>query len=92
VPGSPGRHVIPLGEYLLHPLHDFRQLKPVFRLDIKHKPVLLDPQTANRETKPKHGLLEHPGENGQGFGAAEEGFPVVDTGTDFVPHILSEFT
>jgi hypothetical protein len=28
----------------------------------------------------------------RGTGTAEEGFPVVDTGTDFVPDILSENT
>jgi hypothetical protein len=35
VPGSPVQHVEPRGECLLHPLHNFRQLQPVRRLDVK---------------------------------------------------------
>jgi hypothetical protein len=34
--------VVPLGEDLLHPLHDSWKLQAVLRLDIKPKPVIGD--------------------------------------------------
>jgi hypothetical protein len=72
--------------------YDFRQFKPLNRLDVKPRPVILKPQAADREPKPEPRLPEHPGKNGQGRTATEEGFPVVDPGADFVPDILSQYT
>jgi hypothetical protein len=92
MPHPPRRRVVPLGKYLLHPLHNPRQFKPIRRPDIKPQPVILNSQPANLEGKPQHGLPENPGEHPQHFGAAEKGFAVVNTGADFVPHPLSKNT
>jgi hypothetical protein len=81
-----------LREYLLHPLYNLRQFKPVRGLDIKDEPVILDPHLSNGEDKPVHGFPEDPGEDSQGIGTAEEGFAVVDVGTDFVPDMVSEYS
>jgi hypothetical protein len=78
--------------FLPYPLHDVRQFQPVLRLDLKRQPVVLKAQVPNREGKAKHCLTEHLREDRRGIGAAEEGFPVVDTGTDFVPYALSKYT
>jgi hypothetical protein len=92
MPNPPIRRVVPLGKHLFHPLHDVRQFKPVLRFDVKREPVILKAQIPNPENKPKHGLLKHLGEDRQCPVAAKEGFPVIDTGPDFVPHTLSKYT
>jgi hypothetical protein len=92
MPDPPGFRVVPLGEYLLHPLHDVRQFKPVLRPDVKREPVILKTELPNLEDKPKHSLIEHLCKDRQCPVAAKEGFPVIDPGTDFVPHSLSKYT
>jgi hypothetical protein len=92
MPNPSRRRVVPLGEYLLHPLHNPRQFKPIRRSDIKPQPVILNTQSANLEGKPQHGLPEYPGEHPQRFSVAKDGFAVVDTGADFIPHPLSKNT
>jgi hypothetical protein len=92
MPDPPFRRIVPLRKYLLHPLHDVRQFQPVLRLDVKRKPVILKMQMANPEDEPKHGLAEDLFEDPQRPVAAEEGFPVIDAGADFVPHSLSKYT
>jgi hypothetical protein len=92
MPRPPVRRVEPLGEYLLHPLHDLRQFQPVLRPDVKGKPVILKLQPPDLEHEPKFRLSKHGGKDGQGLIPAEQGFPVIDTGTDFVPNSLCEYT
>jgi hypothetical protein len=92
MPDPPFRRVVALCEYLFHPFHDVRQFQPLFRLDVKREPVILKMQPANSEDEPAHGLAEDLFEDPQRPAAAEEGFPVIDTGTDFVPHFLSKYT
>jgi hypothetical protein len=84
--------VVPLRECLLQPLHDSGKFKPIFRLDIKRKPVILKARGADLEDKPMFRLMEHPVENHPDFRDAEQWFPVVDLGADFVPDTLSEFS
>jgi hypothetical protein len=92
MPDPPLRPVYPLGKHLLQPLHNFRQFHPVRRLDKKPQPIILKPQSADRETKPEPRLTKHPGKDIQGRIAAEKGFPIVDPGTDIVPYVLSQHT
>jgi hypothetical protein len=89
VPDPPLGPVYPLGEYLFQPLHNFRQFRPLNGLDVKPQPVILKPQAANREPKPESRLPKHPGKDRQGRTVTEKGFPIVDTGADFVPYMLS---
>jgi hypothetical protein len=91
VPDPPVIPVVPLGKGLLQPLHYRREFQAVRGLYIKGQPVVGKPQPANREDKPKGGLTEHPVKQGQGMTPAEQGFPVVDPGTDFVPHPLFQY-
>jgi hypothetical protein len=90
MPYPPFTPVVPLGKYLLHPFHDFRKLKPVFRLQVKRQPVILDTQAAQSKDEPEFRFQKHPGKEGSGFGGAEQGFPVVNTGADTVPRPLFE--
>jgi hypothetical protein len=92
MPGSPGFTVVPLGKRLLHPLHDSGEFKPVLRFDVKRKPIILKTRGANLEDKPLFRLMEHPGENCPDFRPAEQWFPVVDLGANFVPDTLLEFS
>jgi hypothetical protein len=92
VPDPPGPSVIPLGEGLLHPLHYFRELQPVFRLDIKRKQIALKTPSPNLEDKPQLRFPKHLVKNLPGLLLLEQRFPVVDLGADFVPHTLLEFS
>jgi hypothetical protein len=92
MPDPPGRRVVPLRKHLLHPLHDVRQFQPILRLDVKFQPVILKAQAPNPEDEPKHCLAEDRRKDRQCPGVAKEGFPVIDTGTDLVPHSLSKYT
>jgi hypothetical protein len=84
--------VIPLGKYLFHPLHNYRQLPPSFRFNIKGQPIIRKTEAPNSEGETAGRFAEHPDKNRPGLTAAEEGFPVVDAGTDFVPHARFQFT
>jgi hypothetical protein len=97
----PIRPVVPLGEHLFQPLHDSRKFQPVRRFNVKRQPVIRKTQPANLENKPEFRLPEYPGEQYQGFigdrprsagPQAEQRFPVVDAGMDFVTHPLFEYT
>jgi hypothetical protein len=90
MPRPPHRPVVPLREGLLHPLHYFGKLQPVFRLDIKREQIALKAPPLNLEDKPKSRLTEYLLKNLPGRILAEQGFPVVDLGADFVPHTLLE--
>jgi hypothetical protein len=57
-----------LREYLFHPLHNLRKLKPVRRLNVKRKPVILRPQQANLEGIALFRLPEDPVEEGESGG------------------------
>jgi hypothetical protein len=92
MPDPPVIPVVPHGKGLLQPLHYRREFQAVCWLDVKGQPVIGKTQPANREDKPKGGLTEHLVKQGQGMPPAEQGFPVVDPGTDCVPHPLFQFT
>jgi hypothetical protein len=92
MPGPPRRTVVPLREGLLHPLHYIRKFQPVFRPDIKRKQITLKTQALNLEGKPAFRLKEHLFKNLPGRILAEQGFPVVDLGADFVPNTLLEYS
>jgi hypothetical protein len=91
MPDPAFRPVVPLGEHLFQPLLDSRKFQPIRRLDIKRQPVIDKTQSPNFEDKPEFRLTEHPGKQRQGFAATEQRFPVVDAGTDFVPHPLFQY-
>jgi hypothetical protein len=82
--------VVALGEDLLQPLHDSRKHLAIRRLDIKCKPVIGNTKPPNIEDKPFFRLPENPVKQDQRLRAQEQGFPVIKTGADFVPHPLSE--
>jgi hypothetical protein len=84
--------VVPLREGLLHPLHYFRKLQPVCRPDIKREQIALKTQSLNLEGKPEFRLMEHLLKNFPGLIHAEQEFPVVDLGADFVPNTLLEYS
>jgi hypothetical protein len=88
----PVHPVKPLREYLFQPFHNLGKPEPVFRHNVKHKPVVLRPQGADLEGVPPLSLPEHPGEKRQGVGPPEQGFAVVDTGTYPVPDALAKQT
>jgi hypothetical protein len=92
VPYPPRQSVVPLGESLLHPLHDLRQRHPVFRLDIESEPVILDAEAPDLKRETECGFVEDLAEKGGGFGSAEDRFPVIDPGAYFIPDALSEFS
>jgi hypothetical protein len=92
MPDPPGLPVVPLREGLLQPLHYFGEFQPVPGLDVKRKPIILKAQRANLEDKPMFRLTEHPGEKRPDFGPAEQRFPVVDLGADFVPDTLLKYS
>jgi hypothetical protein len=81
-----------LREGLLQPLHYFGKLQPVLRPDIKREQIALKTPPPNLEGKPKFRLMEHLFKNLPGRILAEQGFPVVDLGADFVPYTLLEYT
>jgi hypothetical protein len=80
-----------LREHLLHPLHNSRKLQPVFGLDVKADPVGLNAEAPDLEGEAEHGFPEHPIKQGDGPGLAEEGLPVVDAGSHFIPNALGKF-
>jgi hypothetical protein len=82
--------VVPLGKHLFQPFHDGRKFHAFRRLDIKRKPVIPKTQTPNLENKPHFRLMEDRGKEPQSPRLTEQGFPVVDTGVDFVPYPLFE--
>jgi hypothetical protein len=81
-----------LREGLLHPLHYFRKLEPVLRLDIKRKHIALKTPSPNLEDKPQLRFPKHLVKNLPGLILAEQRFPVVDLGADLVPYTLLEFS
>jgi hypothetical protein len=81
-----------LREGLLHPLHYIRKLEPVLRPDIKLQQITLKTQSLNLKGKPVFRLMEHPVKNLPGRILAEQGFPVVYLGLDFVPNTLLEYS
>jgi hypothetical protein len=80
--------VTPHREGLLHPLQNIRQLKPIRRPDIKHKPFIGEPQPRNFEDKPPLGLLKYPAKQRQGLPEPEQWLPVINRRADFIPHTL----
>jgi hypothetical protein len=92
VPGPSHRTVVPLREGLLHPLHYIRQLQPVLRPDIKPEQITFKTQSPNLKGKPVFRLTEYLFKNLPGRILAEQGFPVVYLGLDFVPHTLLEYS
>jgi hypothetical protein len=81
-----------LREGLLHPLHYFGKLEPVFRLDIKREQIALKAPPPNLEDEPKSRLIKHPVKNLPGRILTEQGFPIVDLGADLVPYTLLEYS
>jgi hypothetical protein len=79
MPYPPFLHIIPLRKYLLHPLQYY-------------KPIILKTQAAPLKDEPLFRLPEDPGKEGKGLRVTEQGFPVVNTGTDMVPHSLFKDT
>jgi hypothetical protein len=88
MPDPPRLAVVPLGKHLFQPLHDSGKFKPVRRLDIKAQPVIRKTKRADLENEPKPRLTKDPGKKRQSRRVPEQRFPVVDTGTDFVPYPL----
>jgi hypothetical protein len=90
MPDPPVHPVKPLREHLFQPLHDLREFKPVRRQNVERKPIILKPQSTDHEPILPFRLTEDPGEQGHGVMPPEQGFPVVNTGTYFIPNTLSE--
>jgi hypothetical protein len=88
MPRPPQKPIAPYREGLFHPLQNIRQFKPVRGLDIKEKPLPLEPQPGNLEDKPLLGLLKYPAKQCQGLPKPEQWFPVIDRRADFIPHSL----
>jgi hypothetical protein len=90
---APSRQrVVPLGEDLLHPLHNSGKLKPVLGLDVETNPVGLNAEAPDLEGETQHGFPEHPVKQGDGPGLAEERLPVIDAGAHFIPDPLGKLT
>jgi hypothetical protein len=87
MPDTPLLPVIPLCKHLFYPLQYLRELKPIRRLDVERKPVVLQPQQAENELIPLFRLLKYLEEKIRCIGPAEQGFAVVDAGMDSVPDI-----
>jgi hypothetical protein len=77
-----------LRKRLFQPLHDSGELQPVLGLDVKRKPIIFKTQATNFEDKPALRFPKHLSENRPGLRPAEQRFPVVDAGADFVPDTL----
>jgi hypothetical protein len=90
MPDPPLHPVKSLRKYLLHPLHNLRKLKPVRRLNVKGKPVILKPQHTNLEDIAFSRLPEDAVEEGESGGPSEQRLPIVDAGTNFVPDTLTK--
>jgi hypothetical protein len=90
MPDPPVHPVKPLREYLLHPLHDLRKLKSVRRLNVEGKPVILKPKQTNLKGIPFFRLPEDAVKEGKCDGPSEQGLPIVDAGTYFVPDTLTK--
>ena len=89
---SSGQSVVPLGEGLLQPLHNLRQIHPVLRLNVEPKLVGAKIKAPNLESKAESGFLKNPGKESGGLWQAEDALPVVDFGANFIPNALSEFS
>jgi hypothetical protein len=85
MPDPPIHPVKPLREYLFHPLHDFRELKPVRRQDVERKPISFKVEHADFKLISFLCLGKHLGEQDHGGVAPEQGFPVVNAGTYHIP-------
>jgi hypothetical protein len=92
MPAPPGQSIVPLGEYLLHLLHNSRKLKPIFRLDVEAHPVALNAEAPDLERETQHSFPKNPYEKGGGPGLAENGLPVIDAGAHFIPDSLGKLT
>jgi hypothetical protein len=90
MPFPPLGTVVPLGKYLFQPFHNSRKFQALCRLDIKLKPIIPKTQPPNLENKAHSRLMEDLCKHPQCPMAAEEGFPIVDTGMDFIPYPLFE--
>jgi hypothetical protein len=92
VPAPPGQRVVPLGKDLLHLLHNSRKLQSVLGLNVKTNPVSLKLEAPDLEGETEHGFPEHPVEKGDGPGLTEDGLPVVNAGSHFIPDTLGKLT
>jgi hypothetical protein len=92
MPFPPLGMIVALGKYLFQPFHNSRKFHPLRRLDIKLKPILSKTQSPNLENEAHAGLLEDLCKQAPCPRGTEEGFPIVDTGMDFVPDSLFERT
>jgi hypothetical protein len=81
-----------LSEGLFHPLHDSREPHPVLRPDIEREQVILNAEAPDLEGEAEGGFDEYFVEEGKGCGATEEGLPVVNPGTYFIPNVLGKFS
>jgi hypothetical protein len=90
VPDPPCLPVVPFRKRLFQPFHDTGKFQPILRLDIKRKPIIFKTQATNLEDKPALRFPKHLSENRSGLRPAEQWFPVVDAGADFVPDTLLE--
>jgi hypothetical protein len=88
MPSTPVRLIVPLRKSLFQPLHNSGKFSSFLRFYVKLKPVFPKKQSANLEIKLKGGLIQHGFKYSYCVGAAEQRFPVVDAGTDFVPYVL----
>jgi hypothetical protein len=90
MPNPPVHPVKPLREYLFQPLHDLRKLEPVRRQNVERQPVILKLQCTDFKLIPPFRLPEHPGEQRKSVSAPEQGLPIIDTSTYFVPNVLAK--
>jgi hypothetical protein len=88
MPYPPCLPVKPLRKYLLQPLHNLRQLKPLLGLYEKRKSVILKLQGAEVEGEAFFRLAEYAGEKEEGISPVEQGLAVVDAGAYPVPDTL----
>jgi hypothetical protein len=92
MPAPPVRQVVPHRKRLLEPLHNPRQLESALRLYVKHKPVVLQAQSAYLEIVAFRRPAQNPGKERLRLHQPEQLFPVDDDRADFVPHALSKFS
>jgi hypothetical protein len=82
--------IVALGKHLFQPFHNSRKFQALCRLDIKLKPIIPKTQSPNLENKARTRLMENLYKHPQCPMGTEEGFPIVDTGMDFIPDPLFE--
>jgi hypothetical protein len=92
MPFPPLGTIVALGKYLFQPFHDSRKFQALGGLDIKLTPILPKTQSPNLENEVHSRLMEDLCKQAQCPRGTEEGFPIVDTGMDFVPDSLFERT